>query len=334
MKGNALKGNRFFQVIQLLERMHPGVVGVGEAISPATERIRFKARKGFAFPASDVTGISCGDDGVVQVEVAHMGLIGPSGMLPHWYHELVLARETANDHAMGDFYDLFHHRLISIFYRAWKRNALLPQKKRDHSDVFSRHLFSFLGLGTDGLRENLAASEATLLHFCGEASRQGTSAATIARMVTAVFGVKADVEPFVPRVAALEPSDQATLGQANCRLGVDAVCGSETCDVQSTFRVCLGPMRYEEFVDLSGVRKLRHLVSLVRFLSGLEYEIEIRLVLKKDEVPVCRLGCTSPEAPKLGHSIWMKNPAFTLDKDPFVTIHPDALAKPAASEVG
>ncbi|WP_246044669.1 type VI secretion system baseplate subunit TssG [Geomonas ferrireducens] len=334
MKRNALKGARFFQVVQLLERMHPSDVGVGEAISPDTERIRFKARKGFAFPAGDVAGVSCGADGVVQVEVAHMGLVGPSGMLPHWYHELVLARETAKDHSMGDFYDLFHHRLVSLFYRAWKRNALLPQKKRDHSDVFSSHLFSFLGLGTGGLREHLAALEAALLHFCGEASRQGTSAGTIARMVTVVFGVKADVEPFVPRVAALEPSDQATLGQANCRLGVDAVCGSETRDVQSTFRVCLGPMRYEEFVDLSGVRKLRHLVSLVRFLSGLEYEIEIRLVLKKDEVPVCRLGCTSPDAPRLGHSIWMKDPAFTLDEDPFVTIHPDEIAKQAASEVG
>lgn len=329
MKGDALKSAAFpfFQVVQLLERMHPGSVGVGEAISPDTELIRFKARKGFAFPASDATGMSYGDDGVVQLEVAHMGLIGPSGMLPHWYHELVLARETANDHAMGDFYDLFLHRLVSLFYRAWKRSALLAQKRSDHSDVFSCHIFSFLGLGTDGLREKLAASEAALLHFCGEVSRHGASAGTIARIVTAVFGVKADVEPFVPRVVVLEKSDQATLGQANCRLGVDAVCGSETCDVQSTFRVCLGPVRYQELADLSGVRKLRHLVSLVRFLAGLEYEIEVRLVLKRDEVPGCRLGCTSPNAPRLGRSTWLKAPELPLDADPYITIGPEELSK-------
>ncbi|WP_281276778.1 type VI secretion system baseplate subunit TssG [Geomonas terrae] len=327
MKRKALKGARFFQVVQLLERMHPGVVGVGEAISPDTERIRFKARKGFTFPAGDVTGVSCGEDGVVQVEVAHMGLIGPSGMLPHWYHELVLAREAAKDHAMGDFYDLFQHRLVSLFYRAWKRNALLPQKKRDHSDVFSSHLFSFLGLGTSGLREHLTASEAALLHFCGEASRQGASAETIARIVTAVFGVKADVEPFVPRVVALEKSDLATLGQANCRLGEDAVCGCEANEIQSTFRLCLGPMGYQDFIELSAPRTLKHLVSLVRFLAGLEYEFEIRLVLKRDDVPGTKLGSTSFGTPSLGFSTWIKAPCLILDADPFVTIHPEELAK-------
>ncbi|MBJ6750702.1 type VI secretion system baseplate subunit TssG [Geomonas anaerohicana] len=310
----------FFKAVRCLEKALSAGTEIGAALSPARERIRFTARKGRAFPAADISEITYGEDGAAQVEVAFMGLVGPSGVLPHWYHELVLEREKSGDHAMGDFYDLFHHRLISIFYRAWKRNALLPQKKSDNSDLFSNHLFSFLGLATEGLREKLAVTEAALLHFCGQASRQVASASTIAQVVQHVLGVDAEIEQFVPRTVYLEPADLTMLGQNNCLLGVDTVCGSQTCDVQSTFRLSLGPMGYQQFIELSPGRGLEHLVSLVRFLAGPEYEFEIGLILRRDEVPGCRLGEATPDAPRLGRSTWLKAPDSVLDADPYVTV--------------
>ncbi len=309
----------------MLERIQRGRHEVATASSPDTEKIRFTVRKGFAFPAGDVTGITFGEDGSTQVEVTLMGLIGPAGVLPHWYHELLLERERAHDHAMGDFYDLFHHRLVSLFYRAWKCTSLLPQKESDNSDVFSNHLFSFLGLGTEGLREKLSASEAALLQFCGLASRQVASAGTIAQIVQYVLSVDVQVESFVPRMVGLEPSEMTMLGQNNCQLGVDAVCGGQTCDIESTFRLCLGPMSFDDFIDLSSDRKLKELASLVRFLVGPEYQFEARLMLRREEVPGCRLGVVTSDAARLGCSTWLKAPDSVLDADPFVTFDPDQM---------
>mgnify|MGYP001363736952 CR=1 FL=1 len=321
--------HRFFPTVHLLERRSQPTPAVGEALSPGAETIRFASGKGFAFPPSDISRMTEDENGVVHVEVAALGLVGPSGVLPHWYHELLLERDKVQDTAMGAFYDLFHHRLISLFYRAWKRNRLLPQKKADNSDVFSGHLLSFLGLGTNGIREKLPFPEEALLHFSGLASRPAATAGTIARIVQSLFGLAADVEQFVPRVVELEPSDLTILGKGNCGLGVDAVCGGQICDIGSTFRLSLGPMGYREFRGFWEGDKLARLLSLVRFLAGPEYECEVRLKLQKEEVPPCRLGAATCDAPRLGRSTWLNAPDSALDADPFVTFNPDDVRRTA-----
>lgn len=317
---NASHRYQFFQAVHLLERMHPADKGVGEALSPGEEKIRFSARKGFSFPASEISEVK-EEDGSLDMEVAFMGVIGPCGVLPNWYHELLLERLKAKDYAMAGFYDLFHHRLISLFYRAWKRNNLSAQKQHDNGDGFSVYLLSLIGLGMAGQRGSLGPSEQTLLLCSGEVSRQIPSASTIEKVVQQHFGIAAQVEQFVLRAVELELPDRTALGEANSRLGLDTVCGARICDRQSTFRLCLGPMSYRDFSAFLSGRKLGALVSLTRFMAGLEYEFEVRLSLKREEVPSCRLGGTTAGSPRLGCSTWIQAPGTILDADPFVTLH-------------
>ena len=327
---NAYHRHQFFQAVQRLERTHPADKGVGEALSPREEKIRFSARKGFSFPASEISKVGERDDGSLDMEVAFMGVIGPCGALPDWYHELLLERLKAKDYAMGEFYDLFHHRLISLFYRAWKRSNLSAQKRRDNGDSFSVYLLSLIGLGMAGVRETLGQSEQTLLFCSGQVSRRIPSACTIEKVVQQHFGIATEVEQFIPRVVHLEPPDRTTLGQANSRLGVDTVCGARIHDSQSSFRLCLGPMSYRDFSAFLSGRKLRSLVSLTRFMAGLEYEFEVRLSLKREEAPSCRLGETAAGSPRLGRSTWIHAPGTNLDADPFVTIHENEVNMAAA----
>ncbi len=44
-----------------------------------------------------------------------------AGVLPHHYTELVIRRLQLRDTSLRDFLDVFHHRALSFFYRAWKK---------------------------------------------------------------------------------------------------------------------------------------------------------------------------------------------------------------------
>src|SRR5262249_43832137 len=102
--------------------------------------------------------------------VAFMGLTGPNGILPRHYTEkvlrLALDSETRNKPertALRDWFDLFNHRLISLFYRAWEKYRFHLAYERGAAegpepDPFPRGLFSLVGLGLPALRDRVRVS--------------------------------------------------------------------------------------------------------------------------------------------------------------------------------
>lgn len=52
-----------------------------------------------------------------------MGLTGPSGALPTRYTEMLLERRLQHrDQTAHHFFDLLNHRLITLFYQAWRKH--------------------------------------------------------------------------------------------------------------------------------------------------------------------------------------------------------------------
>lgn len=109
----------FFQAVRLLSMILPDRPGVGDVAKPAEEIVRFKARQSLEFPASSIHTLDSEIDPARMV-VSFFGLTGVQGVLPHHYTEHIIARAAAKDFAMAEFLDLFNHRLISLFYRAWR----------------------------------------------------------------------------------------------------------------------------------------------------------------------------------------------------------------------
>jgi len=143
----------FFQALRLLERFRPEKKPVGQFTHPETEVARFRAHPSLAFPASQIQEAEWPEDGPVELTVNFMGLIGPEGVLPNPYTSLIIERQREGDNTLRDFLDIFNHRMISLFYRAWRKYRFDVASERNERDRFSRQLLSLLGLGTDGLRE-------------------------------------------------------------------------------------------------------------------------------------------------------------------------------------
>ena len=106
--------------------------------------MRFAALAARHFPAGSLSNIAFeARDGAAtehdakvpaQMTVAFMGLTGPSGVLPESYLDVMLSRIRNRDYALRDFFDLFNHRTISLFYRAWEKYRLPVSYERARAE--------------------------------------------------------------------------------------------------------------------------------------------------------------------------------------------------------
>jgi type VI secretion system protein ImpH len=319
----------FYQAVRLLERMAEDCVPVGEGAHPELESVRFSSRVAFDFPASEVDEIrlpeSTGTPARMTVNV--LGLAGALGPLPAPFSEMLLERVAAKDPAFRDFLDIFNHRLLSLLYRARKRQRPAIAWERPDRGVYARAAFALLGLGTEGLGRRMDVDDRALLAYTGLLARRTRSAVALRVMLADYFGVEVQCTQFLGRWLELDPDQRTAIGtsgtsgtsgpgQGGGRFnelsarGGGAVLGSRVWDQGAAFEIGLGPLTLSQFLDFLPVgRGFRSLVQLVRFAVGDELEFTVRLTLKDTQVPPCRLGC----GPRLGWSAWLKTRDFTAD---------------------
>jgi len=309
----------FFQAVRLLERLAPARKAVGRFVKPATEAVRFGAHPALAFPASQVQSLTPREGQSPFMEVNFMGLTGPLGLLPHAYTELVMDRIRLKDYALRDFLDLFHHRMISLFYQAWEKYRFTIAYERGERDRFSHHLLDLIGLGTPGLQNRQEVADDSLRYYCGLLAMTTRPAVNLEQILCDYFGTPVAVEQFVGAWYPLEPENRCHIGEESGysdQLGWGTVVGDEIWDTQARIRIRLGPMTFKQYRDfLPRGPAWNALRAITRFYTRGEFQAEVQLVLKREETPECRLGPESEETPKLGWSTWAKTAAMKRDPD-------------------
>jgi type VI secretion system protein ImpH len=305
----------FFQAVRVLERLLPGRAPVGRHDTPpGGEVVRFRTRPTLQFPPSEVFEVSADGDGGAPAEmtVSFMGLTGPVGVLPSHATELVAERARSKDTALWEFLDLFSHRLVSLFYRAWERYRFTVAFERGAHDELTGDLFALVGMGTRGLRGRLGLPDERLIFYGGLIAQRPHSGSAAESLLGDYFGVPVRLEPFAGQWLELDEGGLTRLGAANSRLGFDTVAGARVWDAQSKFRLHFGPLTLAEFeAFLPAGRNYRAAVELARLMGGPELDFDLKLVLKAAEVPDCVPG--SSAAPRLGWTTWLKTLPFDRD---------------------
>lgn len=301
---------RFFQAVRLMERILPDRSPVGRFVSPSREVVRFAAHPSSAFPASQIQALQWPESGVPVMVVNFMGLTGPQGILPLYYTELIIERLRSKDHTLRHFFDIFNHRMISLFYQAWEKYRFAIAYERGERDRFSHHLLDLIGLGTKGLQNRQAVPDDGLLFYSGLLSLHARSATALRQLISDYFDVPVEIEQLVGAWYPLDKSTQCCFDRSfsySEQVGIGAIVGDEIWDQQSGVRVILGPLTLAQYLDFlpigSAYQPLR---GLLRFFAGDEIGFEVQLMLKREEVPPCRLGDDTEEAPRLGWVSWTK----------------------------
>lgn len=336
----------FFQAVQLLERLSDERAAanprarrypIGHDRAPEREVVRFGVLPSLGFPPSAITKLAVvpHDDEApspspnFQMTVAFMGLTGPSGVLPKHYTRLILERQRDKDFALRHFLDLFNHRAISLFYRAWEKYRFPAAYARLHrdgeskqEDLFTSCLYCLVGLGTEGTRRRLDFDDEAVLFYGGLFAHDGRCTVSLERMLEEFFELPVEVVQFQGQWMYLTDDDRSQMPShrqprgRNNQLGVSLVAGERVWDVQSKFRLRLGPLTYAEFERFTPQGDgLRTLLEMTRLYSGPEFDFDVQPVLKADEVPWFQFTREPTIGPRMGWNTWLRSRPFEKDVD-------------------
>jgi type VI secretion system protein ImpH len=315
----------FFQAVRLLARLDPDRAPVGSGGAPGREWVRFDARLSLAFPPSSVHALEpAGAEGEPPaMTVAFLGLVGPSGVLPRVYTELLMERRRAGDRTPAAFLGIFEHRAVSLFYRAWEKHHFVAARERGGRDPLTDCVFDLIGLGRGPLRDRHEFPDDALQFYAGLFAQRHRPAVALEALLRDYFEVPVTVQQFAGRWLMLAPGDRSKVGAAGEHngLGVSTVLGQKVWDEQGMIRVRLGPLTFEEFLahQPDGPSSLP-LAQMVRLFVDSELDVQLQLVLRAEEVPACRLTPSPGSGPRLGRYAWLKSKDFDHDVDDAVFV--------------
>ena len=301
---------RFFQAVRLLQTLSDGRRAVGMFGDPNVEVVHFNASDDLGFPASEIQALERGRGGPHAMTVNFMGLTGPQGVLPLYYSALVRRRTQENDRALKAFLDIFHNRMIALFYRAWERGHFYVEFERTREDRLTAHMHDLVGLGGEKLRNRLPIPDESLLLYVGLLSRHQRSAAALEQLLEDFFRVPVEVEQFVGGWHDVRPDEQGRVGDTGLgapgQLGIGTVVGDELWDPQSRVRIRLGPLARDQFESFlpSGDAHAK-LKALARYFGDDQFDFDVQLILDKQDVPPVVLGTDDDTSPPLGWGTWI-----------------------------
>lgn len=304
----AAEPSRFtlFAALRLLEQCFPENPRLGEARKASDDAVRLGQTPSLSFAPSDVAAFAADSRGArLRLEQYSFGIFGPNGALPLHLTEYAYERHRQREDAtFTDFVNLFQHRLISLFYRAWAEADPASQFDRPESDRFVQYLGSLIGLGGAAARSRDAAPDRAKLSRVEQFAPQPRSADGLERILSDYFGLTVEVRQFVGSWMDVPRELYCRLGRdpASALLGQSAALGMMSWQCQHKFEIALGPLTLTSFVDfLPGSRGLAELHALVRLYTNDEWSWQLRLLLRDVEVPGIRLGA----AGQLGWTSWL-----------------------------
>ncbi len=294
-----------FAALRLLEQCFPAAPRLGESRKAADDPVRLAQKPTLSFAPADVTGFEDSlEGGPARLEQYSFGMFGPNGALPVHLTEYAYERDRQREDAtLTDFVNLFQHRLISLFYRAWADAEPAVSFDRPESDRFQLYLGALLGLGTAAGRPRDAAPDRAKLSRVAQFAPQPRSADGLECILTDYFGLAVEVRQFVGEWMDVPRELRCRLGEPeSTSLGLTAALGAMSWQCQHKFEIAIGPLTLESFADLlPGSPGLAELAALVRLYTGDEWGWQLRLLLEDVEVPGVRLGA----AGRLGWTTWL-----------------------------
>lgn len=314
--GRATSSFNFFQLVELLNQLDGTDQEQSHDHQPVNETIRFKATASLGFPARDVLQIERDKRGRHELEVAFLGLHGSQSPMPGYYLDSLAWEYAQGEQRLGLFLDFFHHRMLTLLHRIWRKYRYHVRFQENGEDGFSRLMFALLGMGNEALCNALPVNRAKMLSYAGLLASPARSAEVVAALVAHCFDLtKVEVIAWQRRQVSIHQEQQNRLGRACSTLGGDFVIGDKVNDCAGKFLLKLSGLSFNQFLGFLPSGEYFHaLVSFVSFVLRDQLAWDLQLGFGQGQLSGLRLG-EDPRT-RLGWSTFLGEPP----EDAFVTI--------------
>jgi len=336
----------FFQAIWLLERYADTGVRIGHRGPVGKEGFRFRPDVSMGFAATDIRRIATvtspeNDQSFFRIDIAFMGLYGTTTPLPLHYAVDILRSvdqagsettdseptlevgqhssgiDTADSQApatpMRDFLDVFHHRLISLFYRTWlkyryERTFGLPGR-----DTLTDYLLWLIGVSPNWDEKILHVSPVRLIRYAGLLTQHPRSLVSLEGLLQDYWGdIGVESHSCLGRWIPVPAQDRNLLRDPDhrpyrpCRLGIDLTVGEEVYDLSGAFTMTFGPTDWATYLTfLPGEPRWVQTCALVKIYCTDPMSLTVEMRIREHEIPELKLASDNTAA-RLGMTGWVR----------------------------
>ncbi len=304
----------FFQAVRRLEAEYPERPRVGSSVRLEEDFLRFCQIPSLAFAPSSIEAVERVGE-VIRMYVNFLGMFGPNGPLPQQLTDFARDRmRNAHDPTLVRFMDIFHHRMLSFFYRAWASNEKSVDFDRSDNSRYADYFGSLFGIGTPPLQNRDSVTDWTKIHFSGRLSAQTRNAEGLEAILTDYFSIQTEVREFAGYWMKIPRENLCRLGASpeTGSLGINAIAGERKYEAQLKFRIRMGPMELDDLFRMVPTgASFKRLKDWVLNYVNQEYYWDLQCVLQSSAVPMISLG----NGALLGWTTWLKSRPFTRDPD-------------------
>lgn len=281
----------------------PRIDLIGTARLPQAEPFRLGQQPSLAFSPREISSVGVTNDRL-KIRLFGLGMLGPNGPLPLHVTEIAREREELRrDPTLCNFLDIFHHRYLTLLYRAWASAQSAASLDRPGNERFTFYIASLTGHEVKEIGQGPLPSHARLSaapHLIREARNPDGLSATLSHY----FNAPVNIGEFVFHWVELSPHRKgrlSTIGTAS-QMSVNAFIGDQRPDRQCRFRIVIGPVALVDYLRFTpqGTDLLR-LIEWVRAFIGEELSWELELQIRPQSAPPACLS--GPQ--QLGWSTWL-----------------------------
>ncbi|MEN3942418.1 type VI secretion system baseplate subunit TssG [Prosthecobacter sp. SYSU 5D2] len=323
----------FFQGLRAIECAFEDKPRIGRSRTLRDDPLRFGQLLSLSFATSTLAQPQL-ENQAQKLTVRFMGLTGPHGPLPLRLTEFMRNRlrgiydsdiqgtaadigvengvASPRDSTLAEFIDIFHHRMISLFYRAWAVSQKTVDFDREEDRFFAEWIACLFGTGLPEMDGLDSIPTWQKLPFAGHLANQTRHSSGLEGVLADAFATRAEVLNLTGHWVTIPADQRCYLGRSRAlgTLGQSCVVGSVIWDRHMKFSVLLGPMSLSQFETFApGGSSHQPLHDWIAFYTRREFYWEASILLKKEEVPKISLGQTG----RLGYTTWLSSLPFKHD---------------------